>query len=479
MRYLNRLNRGREWMIPALVSLMVGCSGGEIKDPGKILADTSASPTRHQVAIDMIESEGDADRTVQALKHVIAADGYVPDTRLFAYRRLKMIDQEALLELMEVRLPRTERLQWRRMVCEEIASEQWIEMTPTLIRAWARPVPGWVEDGQRPERLALVEIYGEDKLPQVLLQVMLDANPITAANLRARCWELLVENGEQDVLRELLANAETRPNDGMVRDLSTIASKVGVVPRNREEVLWARALCDSDNKAFVDEVEIAASRLPEDRRKNLEMRDLSVVVAASRHAPSLLDADDATLYGQLETHVKSVKRRIPSANFEGWNRMHTERLHDHREALTWGDLAVMLVVVEALEVPQVLDHIFDQAERDLEDRTTEYGGVLALDDKGRFVLKEFPPRRKGNDKRFEAPQAMFDAGYTAIAHYHNHAQEYENGDFAGPHMGDFAYARNTRANCLVFTFLDSRSINVDFYRHGRLVVDLGVFRRPD
>ena len=169
---------------------------------------------------------------------------------------------------------------------------------------------------------------------------------------------------------------------------------------------------------------------------------------------------------------------MPTANFEGVNRGHTESLHEVRDKATWGDLLAMLVVVEGMKVPQVRDHVFDFAERDLEDRTTEYGGVFSLDGLGRFELQEFAPRIARSDKRFEAPQAMFDAGYTAIAHFHNHAQEYENGEYAGPHLGDFNYARNTRANCLVFTFLDSRTINVDFYRYGYFVVDLGTIRRP-
>ena len=44
---------------------------------------------------------------------------------------------------------------------------------------------------------------------------------------------------------------------------------------------------------------------------------------------------------------------------------------------------------------------------------------------------------------------MFDAAYTGVFHFHNHAQKYDNQDYAGPHMGDFAYAEATRANCLV------------------------------
>jgi hypothetical protein len=45
-------------------------------------------------------------------------------------------------------------------------------------------------------------------------------------------------------------------------------------------------------------------------------------------------------------------------------------------------------------------------------------------------------------------------------------------------MGDFGYANSTRANCLVFTFIRRDTMNVDYYRHGPLVIDLGTVHRP-
>ena len=52
-------------------------------------------------------------------------------------------------------------------------------------------------------------------------------------------------------------------------------------------------------------------------------------------------------------------------------------------------------------------------------------------------------------------------------------KKYRNGDHAGPGMGDKNYATNTRANCLVLTFINENTMNVDYYRHTDVVVDLG------
>ena len=81
--------------------------------------------------------------------------------------------------------------------------------------------------------------------------------------------------------------------------------------------------------------------------------------------------------------------------------------------------------------------------------------------------------------RYESPQLLFDALYTAPFHYHNHTQKYDNADYAGPHLGDFAFADSARCNGLVFTFLSTDLMGVDFYRHDRLVVDLGAVERPE
>ena len=100
-----------------------------------------------------------------------------------------------------------------------------------------------------------------------------------------------------------------------------------------------------------------------------------------------------------------------------------------------------------------------------------------LDRKGRFQVLEFPPRVRHHDQKFIPPQAMFDAGYSALFHFHFHVQRFRNSEYAGPGLGDIEYANNTRANCLVMTYVGEGRLNVDFYRHGSVVVDLGVVER--
>ena len=460
------------------ILLLGGCSGGGVDDPAAVLANARQPLDRHRVALTILETTAPTDTTIRMLKHMLGSDEYSLDARALAYERLRLLDLEALQEMLELRLPRVTRTDWREWLCEAIARDQWIDMTPTLIRAWARPVVGWTMDpSERPERLALVSIFGEDRIADVLLQVMLDANPVTAANLRARCWELLVEEGSDETLRELLRGTEAAANDGMVLDLQTVERATGLIPHNREEILWARALCTEEHKAYLKELSEAIDALPIDRRATLELRDLAVVHATFRHEPELLSMDVDDLIDRVQSVVRSEDRRIPSPRFEGWVGNYTEALHKVAEELDWADALALLLATKAMATDAVALHIFDQADRDLTDSTTELGGVMALDREGRFVLIECEPRTRQGDNQYLPPQEAFDQGYVGLFHYHNHAQKYQNREYAGPHLGDFAYANNTRANCLVFTFLSSRELNVDFYRHGKVVVDLGVIKR--
>jgi hypothetical protein len=467
--------------IPA--TLPIGCAG-----PPKAPEDPVAVLSRpSQPARDYLEAMRIADASPQsakdlrylaALRRMVVADGYVVEARRAAFSRSKEFDPNGLREAIELGLPKMTALEWRRELCGLIARDRWTLATPALIRAWAAPVPVW--DGERlprPEREALVAMYGDD-LAKVLLDEMRAANPITQANLRMRCWELLLREGNEASLRALLADPAAVGSDAMLIDLARGVNELGVLPRTREEVLWLRTLCTPGRKAFWEEARTALAGLPEARRRTLEIRDLAVVVGAARHRPELLTMDDDSLYRAIHEASGGANRRVHSPEFEGHSGIFTERLFDRRGSIAWGDAAAMLLVLQAFHTPEVRAHLFTYVDRDHADRATEYGGVLRLDPQGRYELLEFPPRVRVGDNRFEASQEMFDASYEAIAQFHQHCMRYDNGDYAGPHLGDFQYADATRMNGVTVSCLDANTVNLDFYRHGRFVVDLGTLERP-
>jgi len=449
-------------------------------NPLGVLSNTESGPKAVAAAMDELDRDPTQKEYVQALRKMIHQPGWPMATREKAFDRLERNDLEALKRTLELQLPRMDALEWRRKLCQMIAERQWMDMAPTLVRAWAEPRPGWVDrDEDRPERQALERLVGKDQVPEYLFQTLLQADAVSAQNLRTRCWEMLIRLGQRERLIALLQDASLKPNDLFLADLRAGALELGLFPANREEILWVRKLREPSRKAFWQEAAEAVKQLPQSRRLGLEVRDIPVVVAVARHRPELFSATSDELYAGVEAWLRSPgSKPEKTIDFEGWSGEFRQRLREWKPDLTWGDLLALRLAVEAIQVPQVRVHLFDYADRDLRDKTTEYGGVIRLDDQGRFEVVEFRPRVRGNDERFEAPQELLDAGYTALFHFHFHATKYENDRYAAPAQGDFMYANNTRANALTFTFIKRDLLNVDYYRHGGVSVDLGSIPRP-
>ncbi|MFZ9880743.1 MAG: hypothetical protein ACO3QC_05015 [Phycisphaerales bacterium] len=455
------------------------CRGGpeSVADPASVLSRTGQSTERYLDALEAARQRGVDDATKSALRRMVSADGYVVPAREEAFLLLLETDRAALVEALTNALPRMGALEWRKRVCELIAEHRIEELIPALIRAWANPVPGYSDEETRPELLAIERLVGKDRVSDTLLATMRAANPATQANLRARCWELMMRNGGAARLRSLLADPAQVEGDAMLVDLARVARQLGVLPVTREEILWARELCEPTRTAFMDEASAALARMPAERRDSLEIRAVPLAVACARFRPELLDASDA----QMDTEIRRAieGRRKASPDFTGYGSGFGETFYDQREKLNWADRAGMLMAIVVLRDSELVAHLYETADRDLEDRTTEYGGVIALDAGGKPEFLEFAPRAKAGDQRYESPQALFDALYTGLFHVHFHAQKYENEQYAGPHLGDFAFADSTRCNGLVLTFLSPDELGVDFYRHDRMVVDLGAQRRPE
>lgn len=462
-----------------LIALVPACTVRAPKDPLQSLAKPDQIPAVQIAAMQVLDAEPANEDYRRALRRIVIQPGWSLGLRREAWDRLATQDAAGLKEALALALPKMEAFEWRREVCERIAAAGWGDMTPTLVRALAVPLPLWIpklED--RPEYLAIMALHG-DRISDVLYDLFLGADPIKESNLRARCWELLILTGQRDRLAQLLADDSKATSDTLVIDLRASARDLGIMPSNREEILWIRSLRTPQFRAFWNEAAAAVAKMPEATRATLAPKDVPIAVAAGRHQPSLLTTPRDVLLRELSAILSGPDATRYTANFEGYGTRAAETIGAHADSLTWGDLAAISLLRQGLDVPQVRSHLFDFADRDLADRTTEYGGIIRLDPEGRFEVVEYPPRVRGSDVRFEASQEMFDAGYVGLTHFHYHAQAYENHRYCGPHLGDFTYADATGVNGLVLTFVSRGKMNADYYRRGRVVVDLGVISRPE
>ncbi|MBT4767674.1 MAG: hypothetical protein HOO04_04880 [Phycisphaerae bacterium] len=461
--------------------LVCGC-GSPITNPAASLGDPARTTSVHRESLRMLMQDPnplEAD-DLDAIQGLAYRPGYEQDTRLEGLAYLKRVDREMLITTLRRRLPRVADHEWLRALCNFVAEEELIELDEALVSSWGRPWSGNLPDVERPEYQALLQLHGEGAPEAIVWETFLSATRPSQNGLRFRCWDLLHRLGQRDQLIELVVaeSSEDHAAHPLMQPLRAAAVSFGTVPWNREEVLWIHKLAEPERQVFWASAEAATATLSPERRKALEIRDLPIVAAAAAHRPELLAVSEGQLYTQIARKLSGQRHYreqdpgfLPGKDIDHY-------LSSHREILTWGDLLAMSMAVEALEMPQVRRHLFHFADRDLADETTEYGGVIDLDANGRFNIREFPPRMRVHDRRFEAPQDMFDAGYTGLFHFHYHVQKHRNGTHAGPGSGDMAYADNTRANCLVFTFVNENTLNVDFYRHDGVLVDLGVILRP-
>jgi len=449
---------------------LAGCAARTVSDPVTVLETPDAHPRQKLLAVE--ELSLDDDNGINAMRRVIWRPGFTREARELAVERLAERDIEALQRTIAQQLPRMTDVSWADRLAEIIVERGWIELTPALVNRWAA-IPSFGEpETSRAEYQALVALHGEDEVANVVFDLFVETTRPSRRLFRFRCWELLHRIGERDRLVDLVLEADVSDDDPMLQDLRTVATSLDLVPWNGEEIRWARELLDPRFADYWTSIRDAVHHVPREIRTALEFRDLAVVNAAYVHEPDLLSMPRASLYDHVERAMADHRHHDRGMSTS------RGRLHRHGEALTWGDLAAIRIALRAMDVPQVVAHWFDYADRDHADESTEYGGIVRLDTKNRFELLEFPPRLRQHDAKFIASQEMFDASYDALFHFHYHVQRRRNADYAGPGQGDRSYANSTRANCLVLTFISGDRLNVDFYRHDGVEVDLGEIRRP-
>lgn len=447
-------------------------------DPLGSLRDHTLSPRVHFGAMEALDFETEQQDYLDALHRITWLPGYTVDVRQAALDRLETRDHERLMRTIRQYLPRITAWLWLNRLCDHIADEGWVELTPALVSSWARPSGAVSTEKERPERRALARLYGEDRLLEVVFDLFFESNKVSQQGLRTRCWELIHRLGERDGMIRRIKDGGFPAEDLFLADLRTGVVELGVVPSNREEILWLRKLCKPEYAEFRSQAQAVTSTTDVHLRQELELRDLPIYVSCSLHEPELLEKSREELYAELAASLKLQKSYVQESNYDAYSTNRNQRIYPYRNKLSWGDLAAMRIARRAMSVPQVVEHLFSFAERDRKDKSTEYGGVIRLDEKGRFEVLEFLPRIREHDRKYNAPQALFDAAYDSLFHFHFHAQKHRNKKHAGPGYGDTNYADNTRANCLVLTFINETTLNVDYYRHGGVVVDLGVITRP-
>ncbi|TVQ60604.1 MAG: hypothetical protein EA378_10980 [Phycisphaerales bacterium] len=494
------------WVVPMVLAalLLTGCGGSpHLSDPLGQLRDPTASVGRRVAAAEQAwdrvrEGEGDRTATRETMKSLAWSRQAPVPVRLACLEALlndpspsgeadarqmasMLIWREPLLPIVE-------------FIATTAADRGWTEFTPSLVRSYAQQRPR-VRDADRPERAALARLHPDRPVAEVVFGIFLRPeieggvyDMDWSERTRMDAWDLLQRLDPDGRLRgRLLEGSEAAVADAgglaVVQTLRAGLADLRVVPKTSDELRWLirlRDTSDGANAAWWREAARAIARLDGARGERLELRHVEAVRWASAHRSDWLDRTREDLLAEIGARTSSrdrFPRRDGVASFRG---VRSESLEAWSDRMSWADALTVLVVDDALRDGGFERAIFEFAELDREDTTTEYGGTLEWAAPGRWRLSLYPPRasdRRGDDV-FVASAEMIEASDRALAHFHLHAQRVDMRRFAGPSEGDFAYAARSGRTCVVFTSIDRDTMNLDVFTPDGVVIDLGTYTRP-
>jgi len=438
------------------------------------LAGCATTPTNPRDTLH--NAEAPVDRRVAALQRIASTqpiDSWRDDVARLAFRggqpfRLRQAAMDAWAQHdpagLEQRLDRgLLQLQHWEMIEHAlgiIKTKRWGSLLPAVLHSYARPSNRYTDE-QRSEARAYEAVYGSH-LPPFEAVWHLAGVTDRGFSLRRRIayWSLAVRLDEAAVRRRLsdivqeVRDGQTAPTERFSGAVYHVFADFGIVPRNREAVLWAMHLRQPERRAYWQKV--VAAPQPTDAPPPA----LRHLVLLATQPPSEAAAPVATRRETTQRATGIARgRQTRVASLPEWDRRLIARIR------------------QALQHTHVRRDLFAQADADLKDDTTEHGGVIVYEKGAPKALAVAPVIRR-HDQAYFTPQAAMELLYTGLAHYHFHAQQHDNARHAGPGGGDLEFADNTGAACVVFTFLDRDTLNADFYTQGGVVVDLGHLTRP-
>lgn len=404
---------------------------------------------------------------VEAVRAVLADETELEDSRRFAGLRLPT--EPSLLVVAEL--------------ADAARAHGWVDLTGPLIRSYARPAAD-VAEIDRPERQALEALHPGIRVELVALEVFVDPEAGEGGSdlvdrTRRAAWDLLGRLDVDGSIRLGLIeddDALGEERSALVERVRVCALELRTIPITGDQLTWLASLEASrgvpggwweTSRDIIDGLDM-------EQRMGLHLRHMEPLRWARANRPDLLAMSRDALLEEVRSRDAKRRhhRRISLESTTGPTR---DRLNEWDHKLAWADLVTLIVVDDALREERVTQMLFGQADVDLADDSTEYGGLLLIAKDGGFEARMYPPRpsgRRGNHEFVASPE-MMEVSEGALAHYHFHVQQEQNAEYAGPSPGDLEYAWTHGRTCVVLTSISKGVLGVDVYQPGGETVDLG------
>ncbi len=456
------------WVV---ASLLCGCAGTPKGDPISAMTSRQRGAAAQIRAAELAaQTHPDDPRRLAALWTLVTDRGYLAQVRNVAIDQLAAYDESAFRARVARQITLIENPQTLEHLFEIAVQRRWTDFTPVLVHRWARPTWG-VADDDRLEKRFLQQLNPDRDVQRVVFDVFTGPDDAVTNNQRVGAWELLNRLTDSETI---IAYLDAAPqNSALVVDLRAASRELHALPRNREGILWLQYLRSPERREWWDRAAARVARLNDAQKRGLQLRHLPVLLALD---DATLASDSHALLSQLHALLRDQQQHLKGPTYDGPMQDWPQTLKQAQAQLVWADLLTMRLLFDAVRDPSVAAALFREAAKDVQDTSTEYGGVLEIKD-ARPVAHFYRPLTRVNDFRYVPRPEMIEHMYTAVAHFHFHAQHVDNSMHAGPGLGDVRLADRLNPNGLVFTSIDKDRLNVDYYQPGGTVVDLGTLRR--
>ncbi len=374
---------------------------------------------------------------------------------------------------------------------------QWRELVPALMRALARQ-QSVIPDTQRAESTAIAALTGKP-IVDAAFDLFATEPTGTGQNLerarRAReaAWEVMsridADGSQRAALAQQLASSPggAASKSSSADNLRQTFSDLGALPLTGEQLSWvstmreqgqaARGDAESSSELWWAQALAAVAARGETLRSGWALRHVEPARFTLATSPARLNASRAELETLLQARLRPRDRYERQPEGFGETGAGSERFDDNKARLSTPDLLALLVIDDALATKGLADELWKQAKGDMEDTSTEHGGIL-IRDGGAWSARAFSPAggQRSGDLRFVASKQMIEASALSLAHYHFHAQRVRNARYAGPSPGDAEYAARHGRVCLIFTPVSEGKLNVDALFPTGVNIDLGVLQ---
>lgn len=441
-------------------------------DPASKMLQRDESPDRRLAAARQLEAQSPNDpRYLKALETLAWKRTHPAVIRNYAIDRLIERDEEKYRTELYRRASLLADWDVINHVFDIGVQRDWPDFDVFVVRHYSLESHG-LSDRDRPERKVLRKLHPDKTPEQVVFDVFADYDDDVPVQQQVAAWHLLARLHDRGELVRLLNAA---PNTTAVTvDLKAAARDLHVVPTNKEGMLWLTYLRSPHRADVWSRMAAAVARLNSEQKAGLELRHLPVLL----HAPdSVFAASRGAMLSRVRGRIEGNRHHLHGATFDGGAADHPQQFAVAASTLTWADLVTIDMLWTAVQQTDVTAKLFVQADADHEAKSTEYGGVIDVGADGRYQLSLYRPKLMVHDLKFIPPDEMIEHLYTGLAHYHFHAQRYDNDIYCGPGLGDLKAADNLNFNFIVLSFVDKDTMNVDYFQPGRTVVDLGEIKR--